>query len=87
MLIDSRIGIKAVDEGIFKTLDESAVSYQVVLTKIDKISKSELEKVKADVALKLAKHAAAHTKVLETSADKKIGLEQVRAEIFSLLED
>lgn len=87
LLIDSRVGLKQIDEDIFKTLDEAAVSYQIVLTKIDKISKAELEKVQEDVASKLSKHAAAHTKILATSADKKIGLEELKAEIASFIEN
>ena len=87
LLIDSRIGLKQVDEEIFTTLDEAAVSYQIVLTKIDKISKAELEKVQENVASKLLMHAAAHTKILATSADKKIGLDELKAEIASFIEN
>lgn len=85
LLIDSRTGFKKADEDILKLLDESAVPYQIVLTKMDKVSKAALENLIKETALKLKNHPAAHTKVLATSAEKKAGLAEVRAEIFSFV--
>ena len=85
LLIDSRHGIKAEDLEIMKLLNESAVVYQVILTKIDKISAEELQKTQQNVLEELKKHAAAMNEILVTSSEKKIGLAQCKAEICSLM--
>lgn len=85
LLVDSRVGLKKADEDIFKLLDEAAVPYQIVLTKTDKVSDAAVEKLKNDIAFKLKTHAAAHTKILVTSSEKKVGLDDVRLEIFSFI--
>lgn len=84
LLIDSRHGIKKVDEEIMKMLDTAAVTYQIVLTKTDKISAKELQKVIADTEETIKKHGAAHIRLLATSSEKKKGLEELRAEIAGL---
>ena len=65
VLIDARHGLKDVDLDVLKTLDRSAVSYQVVLTKADQIKKSELEGRITDVRTSLATHPAAFPEVLD----------------------
>lgn len=85
VLIDSRHGIKKVDEEIMDLLDKAAVTYQVVLTKTDKISQAALEKVIKETENKIAKRAAAFVRILTTSSEKNIGIENIRAEIASLL--
>ena len=85
LLVDSRVGLKKADEDIFKLLDEAAVPYQIVLTKTDKVSDAAVEKLKNDIAFKLKTHAAAYTKILVTSSEKKVGLDDVRLEIFSFI--
>ena len=85
LLIDSRHGIKAEDLEIMKLLDESAVVYQVILTKIDKISAAELQKMQEKILEELKKHAAAMNEIVATSAEKNIGLAQCKAEICSLM--
>lgn len=85
LLIDSRHGIKKVDSDIMEMLDKAAVTYQIVLTKIDKISKKELDAVFAKTSEELKKHAAAYPKIIATSSEKNIGLEFLRAEINSLI--
>lgn len=85
LLIDSRHGIKKVDLEIMEMLDKAAVTYQLVLTKTDKIGAGNLAKVKAETEAEAAKHAAAYSKILATSSEKNIGLEELRAEIASLL--
>lgn len=85
LLIDSRTGIKKADEKIIQLLDESAVTYQVVLTKTDKISNKDLQQLEQTISETLKKHAAAHTKVICSSAEKKTGMEEIRSEILCLL--
>ncbi|MBR2034039.1 MAG: YihA family ribosome biogenesis GTP-binding protein [Alphaproteobacteria bacterium] len=85
VLVDSRHGIKKVDLEIMELLDKAAVTYQIVLTKSDKVSVDALQKVKEDVEKEITKHAAAYTKVLMTSSEKKHGIDSVRAEIASLI--
>jgi len=85
LLIDSRHGIKKVDSDIMEMLDKAAVTYQIVLTKIDKISTRELALVINETTDELKKHAAAYPKILATSSEKNIGLEKVRAEINTLM--
>lgn len=84
LLIDSRRGIKDPDIDVMAMLDEAAVPYQIVLTKIDKLKKGELDKVKEQVLGKLAKRPAAYPELIITSSEKKTGLEDLRAEIASL---
>ncbi len=81
VLIDARHGVKANDEPVFKTLDEAAVSYQAVLTKVDKLKESEVAKVVESVGKALAKHPAAHPVVLLTSSQTGRGIDELRAEI------
>lgn len=84
LLIDSRHGIKAVDEQIMELLDKAAVSYQAVLTKIDKIGAPALDEVLAATAAKLAKHPAAYPEIIATSSEKGTGIDILRAEIARL---
>jgi len=84
VLIDARHGIKDVDRDVMKMLDKAAVSYQVVLTKIDKIKAGPLEKLLESTHAELARHVAAHPIVRCTSSAKKIGIEELRAELALL---
>ena len=84
LLIDSRHGIKDEDLEIMKMLDISAVPYQIVLTKIDKISVAELEKTFKNTVQEISKHAAALPDIISTSSEKKIGLDLLKAEICGL---
>ena len=85
VLIDARHGIKANDRETMKLLDESAVSYQAVLTKADKPKASELEAVIATVEAELAKRPAAYPQVLITSARAGMGIPELRAAIAGLM--
>jgi GTP-binding protein len=85
LLIDSRHGLKAVDAEIMKMLDKAAVSYQVVLTKSDKIKPSELLSVCEATEKKLKEHAAAFPVVIATSSETKDGLEELRATAAALV--
>ncbi len=85
LLIDGRHGLKAPDEEALGTLDRAAVSYQVVLTKCDKVKPAELERVIGETAGRLAKRPAAHPEVLATSSETGAGIDVLRAEITRLL--
>jgi GTP-binding protein len=83
VLIDSRHGIKPVDAEMMKMLDEAAVGYRVVLTKADKIKASELAEVLARTQADARKHVAAHPDVLVTSAEKGMGIPELRAAVLA----
>lgn len=85
VLIDSRHGIKKIDEEIMDMLDKAAVTYQIVLTKTDKISEKELNKILDDTNKKIEKHTAAYVSIIATSSEKNLGLNELKAEVFSLL--
>ncbi len=85
VLIDARHGVKKVDEEILTLLDRSAVTFQVVLTKVDKISNADREKVIEQVKGALAKHPAAHPEIVVTSSEKGEGVEILRSIICTLV--
>ncbi|KPF81349.1 GTP-binding protein [Brevundimonas sp. AAP58] len=82
LLIDSRHGLKAVDTEALDALDLAAVSYQVVLTKADKIKAHERETVREATLKAISKRPAAFPAVAVTSAEKGLGLPELRAEIM-----
>ena len=84
VLIDSRHGIKPVDEEIMQLMNKSALTFQVVLTKIDKNKNYEQNKVLDQVREKLAKHPAAFPELLLTSSDKGKGIATLRTIIAEL---
>lgn len=84
LLVDSRHGLKDPDREMMKMLDDAAVSYQVVLTKADKLTRVDQEKVHAAVTIETAKHVAAHPVVVLTSAVKGVGIEELRARLAVL---
>ena len=84
VLIDARHGIKAVDEEILALLDSSAVTFQCVLTKADKISAAAREKVLTQVRERLSKHPAAYPEIVLTSSEKGEGIPTLRAIIATL---
>ncbi|MDQ0132612.1 GTP-binding protein [Neorhizobium galegae] len=81
VLIDSRHGIKKNDEEVLDLLDKAAVSYQVVLTKTDKIKEPAVVKLLAETHEKIRKHPAAFPFVLSTSSEKGKGIEELRQAI------
>jgi GTP-binding protein len=85
VLIDARHGVKSTDEEMFDLLDEAAVTYQLVLTKIDKIKPAELDKVMSAVVAAAKKRPAAFPLIHATSSEKATGIADLRAEIASLL--
>jgi len=84
LLIDSRHGLKPGDLDIMKMLDETAVIYHIVLTKVDKLKKGELETVTQKTLNAIKKRPAAFPGLIATSSVKKDGLDHLRAEIATL---
>lgn len=84
LLVDARRGLMQTDEEIMDLMDGAAVIYQLVLTKVDKVPKGEVEKTVAAVAARLKKRGAAHPVVLQTSSEKGWGIAELRAEIAGL---
>jgi GTP-binding protein len=83
VLIDARHGTKPVDAEMMKMLDEAAVGYRLVLTKADKIKASELAAVVAATEAEARKHPAAFPVVHATSAEKGMGIAELRAAVLS----
>jgi GTP-binding protein len=81
VLIDSRHGIKAKDEEVLSLLDKAAVSYQIVLTKTDKIKVAGVPRLVSETLEKIKKRPAAFPFVLATSSEKMEGLDDLRAAI------
>lgn len=84
VLIDARHGVKAVDDNILGLLDSAAVTFQVVLTKADKVKEAERDTVLAQVRAALAKHPAAFPELVVTSSEKGWGMDILRAIIAEL---
>jgi GTP-binding protein len=84
VLVDIRHGIKKVDEEIMDLLDTSAVTFQCILTKSDKVNAKQKNQVLNQVREKLQKHPAAFPELLVTSAENKAGLETLRSIIATL---
>ncbi len=84
VLIDTRHGVKDVDEEILTLLDKSAVTFQVVMTKADKVNAATREANIAQVQAALKKHPAAYPKIVLTSSEKGEGIESLRAIIAGL---
>jgi GTP-binding protein len=84
LLIDSRHGVKGVDTEIMDMLDTAAVSYQVVLTKADKVKASELDKVIEGTVETIKKRPAAYPQLIVTSSEKQEGIEDLRAAVARL---
>jgi GTP-binding protein len=80
LLIDSRHGLKKVDEEALEALDVAAVSYQIVLTKADKIKPPAREKVREETLRAISRRPAAFPRVAVTSSEKGIGMAELRAE-------
>ncbi|HTV67096.1 MAG TPA: ribosome biogenesis GTP-binding protein YihA/YsxC [Rhizobiaceae bacterium] len=83
VLIDARHGIKKNDEDVLSLLDKAAVSYQLVLTKTDKIRAAGVPKLLDETAAKIKKRPAAFPDIIATSAEKGDGVEELRAAILT----
>jgi GTP-binding protein len=85
VLVDARHGLKAADQEVLATLDEAAVSYQIVLTKADAIKPTELETRIAETAAALKKRPAAFPEILATSSRDEAGIPELRAAVARLI--
>jgi len=81
LLIDARHGLKPVDDEALDAFDQAAVSYQIVLTKADKIKPAEVARLIEATAKAVAKRPAAFPRVLATSSETGLGIAELRAEI------
>lgn len=84
LLVDSRHGLKPSDIEMMDMFDEAAVVYQIILTKIDKLTSGKAEFVKSSVEKAILRRPAAHPLVVMTSSEKKTGIAQLRADIATL---
>jgi GTP-binding protein len=86
VLIDSRHGVKPNDEEVFALLDKAAVSYQLVLTKTDKIKDAGVPRLVEETLAKIKKRPAAYPEVLATSSEKGRGLDSLRSAIITAIQ-
>ncbi|UPT64177.1 MAG: ribosome biogenesis GTP-binding protein YihA/YsxC [Hyphomonadaceae bacterium JAD_PAG50586_4] len=84
LLIDARHGLKPYDKEVMDTLDTTAVIYQIVLTKADKIKPTELAETLEGVRAAIVKRPAAHPEIIATSSETGQGIDILRAEITAL---
>jgi len=87
VLIDSRHGLKEIDLEVMKTLDRAAVSYQIVLTKLDQLKRGEIEQRIAAIKAELTKHPAAYPEVIATSSRTGAGMPELRAAMVKVLKE
>ena len=85
VLVDSRHGLKEVDRELMAMLDRAAVSYQLVLTKSDKVKASALAAVVEATQAEARKHVAAHPDILATSAELGGGMPDLRAAVLDAI--
>ena len=84
LLIDARHGATDSDRALAALLDQAAVSYQLVLTKIDKVTPAELDRLQAALGAELAGHGAAHPEIIATSSHSGAGIAELRAALAAL---
>ncbi len=84
LLIDSRHGVKDSDHDTMKNLDRAAISYQLILTKVDQLKKADIPRAIASAEAAARKHGAAHPEVLPTSSETGFGIPELRAEIAAV---
>lgn len=84
LLIDGRHGLKPDDKDVMDALDKAAVTYQLVLTKADKVKPTEIGATVDATRAAIAKRPAAHPEVIATSSETGLGIELLRAEIAAL---
>lgn len=85
LLVDGRHGVKPVDAEIMDLLNRSAVTFQVVLTKTDKLKAAELDRIVEGVTTALAPHPAAYPEIIVTSAETGLGIDTLRSVIADMI--
>jgi GTP-binding protein len=86
VLVDARHGLKPVDHEVMTMLDDAAVSYHLVLTKADKVKRTDLEAVEGGTAAQASKHPAAHPTIFTTSSETGSGIAELRTAILEATE-
>jgi GTP-binding protein len=86
LLVDGRHGLKESDRATMTELDRAALSYQIVLTKADKVTEAGLASLKRAITAELARHPAAHPEIIATSAHKGEGMAELRASLAAVAE-
>jgi len=84
VLIDARRGTMDIDREAMKLLDQAAVSYALVLTKMDELKPAEREKAQAGLGVEAKRHTAAYPEIFATSSLKNLGLEELKAHVAAL---
>jgi len=84
MLIDARRGLKQTDEEVMSMLDDSAVIYQIILTKTDKVKKSDVEKIISAIRSIAHNHTALYPGIIATSSINNTGIEELRTQLTLL---
>jgi GTP-binding protein len=87
LLVDARHGLKAADRAVMDLMDQAAVSYQVVLTKSDKVKPADLDRTMRETGEEIKRRAAAYPGLLATSARTGAGLAELRAQIAQLVRE
>lgn len=83
LLVDSRRGLKESDLEVMALMDKAAVSYQIVITKADKLKPTQVDAVASATSLELRRHVAAFPELLVTSAEDRVGIEELRMAVLS----
>ncbi len=78
LLVDANVGTKDADETLMDLMDESGLSYQIVMTKADRLKPAALEKMRAKLAAQVRKRPACHPEIPATSADAGTGIAELR---------
>ena len=86
LLLDARVEIKISDETVMELLDQSAVSFQMVLTKIDSVKPDPRKRKQEEVLALAAKHPAAMNRIITTSSVGGIGIDELRAAIAEFVD-
>jgi GTP-binding protein len=84
-LIDARRGVTTIDFEFMEFLDEISVPYQIILTKVDQVSKGEYEKISGEAKNEAKNHKSLEKEILFSSSKKGYGLDRVREVIYSIL--
>ena len=85
LLLDARVEIKTSDETVMEILDQSAVSYQLVLTKADEVKPNALKRKQDEIVALAGKHPAAFSELITTSSQKMTGIDDLRAVIAGFI--
>ncbi|MEZ5692166.1 MAG: ribosome biogenesis GTP-binding protein YihA/YsxC [Rickettsiales bacterium] len=85
LLIDSRRGIMKSDDEFMSVLDESAVNYQIILTKTDSLPKKDMDDVIEKTTNSISTHSAAHPSIIATSSKTGYGIDELRGELVGIL--